>query len=237
MRSMTLMMPLVLCVALAAIGQSSPVSTADRAPVSTIENTGVATVDVPPDDVAFWVHMDAVAAEVTFLDAMRAVLSFGAAVRKELADREPGPYDLAMSAPAIVEMADAHAVRVSARLQFSMTRFSNRETGPELFATLCDDMVAMARHLECDLEGPVLTVRSPEAVEQAAVALATENALPTAASVAELMNAHIISVDHVAVGECVWNDDPEARATLPDIRRLTCRARVKVRYVFSASPP
>lgn len=218
---------LVICLAVALCAAAQT----QHPPVSTIENIGTATVDVPPDYVEFWLHKNT--AEPTFVESIRAVLGFGPKLRKELANRELGGYDLTLSAPAITDLANPGA-RVSARVEFPMSRFSNRETGPALFATLCDNMVLVAEALESQVEGPLLAVRDRQAVEQAAAALATENALPLAQAVAELMNAQITAVDHVAIEQCTWNADPDTKATLPDMRRITCTARVRVTYAFSA---
>ncbi len=200
--------------------------------LSTIEKMGTATVDVPPDYVTFWLHKEATGS--TFVEAVRASLEFGPVLRKELAKQELGPFELTLSAPAIPDT-EKRGVWVSAQVQLSMNPFNNRETGPEMFAAVCDKMAALAPTLECFVEGPILGVQDPSAVEQAAVGLATENALPLAQAIAELMNSQIVAVDHVIVEECVWNADPDTKATLPDMRRITCTARVRVTYAFSAT--
>jgi len=214
---------LVLVAAAPAAGQMGP--------VSTIQSTGTASVDVPPDHVDFWLHKEAGGA--TFVEAMQTVLQFGPVVRKTLAKQEVGAFDLTLSAPAIADIA-VKGARVSAQIRFSMNPFSNRETGPEQFAGLCDKMAALAEALECYIEGPMLGVQDPGAVEQDATALATENALPVAQATAELMNAQISAVEHVIIEACAWNAAPDTRAPLPDVRRLTCTARVHVTYAFSA---
>ncbi|HEO70775.1 MAG TPA: SIMPL domain-containing protein [Candidatus Hydrogenedentes bacterium] len=114
-----------------------------------------------------------------------------------------------------------------------MARFSNIETGPGELAALCDEIVALAAELDCRVEGPVLDVKDRQSLERAAIALATENALPLAQTVAELMEAQIVSIDQVIIDGCKWNQDPETRAAQPDIRSLTCTAEVTVRYIFA----
>ena len=199
--------------------------------MSTIQSTGTATVEVPPEHVEFWLHRE-VKAE-SFSEAIKSVLLFGPALRKAMAERELLHYELDLSGPAI-PLIGMPGARVSARLRFSMNPFNTREKGPALFAELCDQMTALAEQMDCLIEGPILGVDDRKAVEHNAIALATENALPVAQSVADLMNAQIAAVDHVAIEEPVWNEPPDDRALLPDLWRMTCTARVHMTYAFSA---
>ncbi|MDQ1256960.1 MAG: hypothetical protein QG656_1560 [Candidatus Hydrogenedentes bacterium] len=201
-----------------------------QTPVSTIQSTGKATVDTSPEYVDFWFHKRVESA--TFAEAMKSVLDFGPALRKKMAELQYSAFDLTLSGPALPNLTLKEAW-VSARVRFTMNTFSNIETGPGLFAALCDDMAGLSETLECSAEGPFLNVGNPKAIEQTAVGLATEDALPIAQATAELMNAQIAAVEHVDIEECVWNEDPEIKAAQPDMRRLTCTARVHITYAFS----
>ena len=200
----------------------------------TIESMGVATVDVVPEYVVFWLHKQNEGE--TRVASMAEALRFGGALGKALAERELGASDVSYSAPAI-EDATRPCVRVSARIRVGMARFSNRETGPGLFAGLCDDMVALAEGLGCALEGPLLDVEDRKGTESTAIGMATRDALPAAQSLAEIMSAHVVAVERVVIQECSWNDPPELRFPLPNLGRLTCTARVRVTYSFSAAMP
>ena len=85
--------------------------------------------------------------------------------------------------------------------------------------------------MACDLEGPFLGVEERAPVEQAAIAMATENAYPHAEAVASVMTADIAAVEKVTVVDVAWNRDPATRTTQPDIRHVTCTAKVKVSYL------
>lgn len=215
-------------------GAETPAIVMQPAPMSTIESTGVATVEAAPDYVVFWFHRDA--SGTTFVEAIRTALELGPALRKELTNRQVGGYELNLSGPAIVDLGKTNA-RVSAWLRFSMNTFSNHETGPALFGALCDQMAQLGQSLACAVEGPSLIVDNPSAVEQSATTLAVENALPLAQAAATLMNAQIVAVDRLAIEPCSWNTDPETKATLPDMRRLTCTSHVRVTYSFVTPQP
>ena len=207
-------------------------ATAQVTPISTIQTVGEGTVEVPPDTVEFWLHKESTAA--VFVEAFSTVLRFGPALRKELTERDLTPLDVSVTAPSI-PLTGGRNARVSAKVQFSMSTFTDRETGPTMFAALCDQMLDTAAKLECLIEGPLFTVQDRPAVEQAAAALALEKALPMAQSLADLMSARVTAVDHVDVEEAAWNAAPDTRAALPDLRRLTCTVRVHVTYAFSAT--
>lgn len=203
-------------------------------PLSTIESPGMATLETPPDLVEFWLHRTVKGA--TFMETMKNVLAFGPALRKELAAMDIGPFELAITAPALKDIKSPQML-VSAKIQINMNTFNSRETGPEMFAQVCDSLTTLAAKLECPIEGPVFSVQDKGAIERSAIALAVENALPAAQTVAEMMNAFIGAVDSVAIQECAWNAPPDTQAATPDMRRLTCTAHVRVTYAFSTSAP
>lgn len=205
---------------------------AQVASVSTIQTTGEGTVEVAPEIVVFWLHKDAPSG--TFLEAFGAVLRLGPALRQELTERGLAPLDLNVSAPSVPLTGERNA-RVSASVTFSMNAFADAEKGPPAFAALCDHLLDVAAKLECLLEGPLFDVRDRAEVEQAAANIAIEQALPVAQSLAGLMGGHVSVVDRVTVEEAKWNADPDTKAALPDMRRMSCTIRVHVTYAFGGA--
>jgi uncharacterized protein YggE len=199
-----------------------------------IETEGVAVVDTAPTYVEFSLRAHATGA--TLVEAMDNALRFEPALRKELQTREMTPTDLAFSGVAIPSVTGKEAV-ISARLRFAASAFSSAEDGPRQFAALCDKIVALGATLSCAPEGPVLGVSDGAALEDAAVARATEKAYPAAKAAAQVMNGQIVAVDKVVVETVVWNNAPGATAPLPDIRRVACTGKVKVSYTFMPSQP
>ncbi len=198
---------------------------------STIQSTATATIDVVPDYVDFWLHR-AVTAD-NFAMTMVEVLEFGPALRKAISKDKLAPSDQLIMAPSIADI-NSGQVSVSAKLRFNMSAYTDHEAGPRLFAALCDKILGLSEQLECSVEGPFLELDDRRSVEQTAQERAIENALAPAQSAAELMDAEIIAVDRIDMGDCVWNEDPARRTRLPTMRRLTCSARVRVTYTFAA---
>jgi len=199
-------------------------------PVSTIATEGVAVVDTVPTYVEFWLH--ARRPGNTIAEATEAALQFESAVRKALQDAELTTTELSFTGIAIpdIKLKQAH---VSARLRFGASTYSSAEEGPRLFAALCDKLTNLAAGLACTIEGPALSVDDKESIEDAAIASATEKAYAPAKAAAQVMNAQIIAVDQVSVESLTWNNAPGVSATQPDLRKLTCMAKVKVTYAFS----
>jgi len=199
-------------------------------PVSTIETEGVATVDAVPAYVEF--SLRAFCPAATLVEATEAALQFEPNVRKALQAAELTPTELAFTGVAVPDVS-LKVAHVSARLRFRANTYISAEEGPRLFASLCDKMLNLAVGLSYQIEGPVLIVEDKEAIEDAAIARATEKAYTPAKAAAQVMSGQIIAVDKVVVQSLVWNKAPGVNATQPDLRKLTCTATVKVSYAFS----
>ncbi len=199
-------------------------------PVSTIETEGVATVDAVPGYVEFSLHAHCSAATLT--EATEAALKFEPNVRKALQAAELTPTELAFTGVAVPDMS-LKVAHISARLRYRASTYTSAEEGPRLFALLCDKVLNLAVGLSYEVEGPVLIVEDKEAIEDAAIARATEKAYTPAKAAAQVMSGQIIAVDKVVVQSLVWNKAPGVYATQPDLQKLTCTATVKVSYAFS----
>jgi len=197
----------------------------------TIETEGVATVDVAPTYAEFWVSATLTGASVT--EAMYKAVAFEDSLRAELNTRELRPTVIETGSAAITNIAQKQ-VRVTTRLQFPGTTFNNTDTGATTFAALVDDLAETAAKLQGEVTGPVLNVEDTLGVQQAAIQQAIEKAYPVAKSAADIMNGQIVAVGKINVVSVVWNDTAGTPVTLPDTRRMTCTAHVRVTYLFSA---
>ncbi len=206
---------------------------AQEAPISTIDSEGVATVDAVPSYVEFWLHLQAKGGSVA--EAVAKAVKFEPALRQEIQTRELAPTQLVFSSVAVPDLV-AKEADISARLRFSAAPFTTTENGIAQFALLCDKIAALAGALECQPEGPTLGTEEAQSVQDTAISRAVEKAYAGGKAAAEVMSGQIIAVDHVAIGETVWNKAPGVSARQPDIRRLTCTARVQVTYAFAPNP-
>lgn len=196
-----------------------------------IESDGVATVESPPDYVEFWLHKTAQGA--TAAETVAAAALFETQLDDQIKTAEwPAPSSKEVSEMSFGDI-NRPAAKVSAHLTFSARPFANPKTGLADFAKLCDGMTALAKTLACTIEGPFFSVAAKSETEQAAVARAVEQALAPALGAAQVLKTRIESVDSVVVKEVVWNREPDTRAAQPQIRRVTCTARVHVKYLFS----
>ena len=198
---------------------------------ATIDSVGVATIDVTPDYVEFWLTLRASAASLT--ESAQSVLPFRDRLTAELEKGQLLPSSVNVSGASIPD-ANENDVVVSARVRFPISQSSNREDKTQTFAATAQKMRAVGKSLGCTLDGPFLGVEQTEPIEREAVARATENALYKADAVAGLMESPIFEVESVSVLEVVWNR--EALAPVPtsqDVERITCTGRVKVVYKFA----
>jgi uncharacterized protein YggE len=196
--------------------------------VYTIETDGVATVDIPPNYVEFWLHLRAQGADVT--EAVNKALGFEPQLRKLLMDKDLVPSDLMFTGMAVPDL-EAREAHISARVRFKAT-FAGEE-GPKAFAVLCDAISAIATTLGAQPKGPALGIDDTSSVQDTAIKRAIEKAYSPAEASARIMNAQIISVSKVNVQGITWNDAPEFPSTQPELARLNCTARVRVTYMFS----
>jgi len=203
---------------------------AQETPVPIIESTGAATVESIPDYVEFWLH-DVTPGETTTAAVNRAVL-FEEQVRDALAEHDLSPTYVVFSG---LSLNDINRIEFhqSVCLRFRAANFAIPEKGPTMFAALTDQIAALARQLECGVEGPSWDMEEKGSLEEEAIIQAMENAYPSAKAAASAMNAHIMSVERVEVQSIEWNRDPETRAQQPDLQRVTCTARVQIAYAFS----
>jgi len=195
-----------------------------------IESEGAATVDASPSYVEFWLHLKASSA--TIVEAVQGVSGLDASLRAAAADRELAPLSILVSSPAVASM-DPPEAKASAQVLFDATRFANLETGPREFAGLCDKVAALAKSLDCTVEGPIFTVADPDVLEQNAVARAVENALPAAEGAAQVMGGYLALVENVEVTSVAWSPEADSRVPQPEIRRVSCTAKVRVVYSFA----
>lgn len=197
----------------------------------TIETEGVATVDVAPTYAEFWVSATLTGTSVT--EAMYKAVAFEGDLRSQLNTRELRPTTIEIGGAAITSLAQKQ-VRITARLQFPGATFNNAENGATMFAALADEVVETATALQAEVTGPVLNVEDTLAVQQAAIQQAIEKAYPVAKSAADIMNGQIVAVGKINIVNVTWNDTAGTPVTLPDTRRMTCTAHVRVTYLFSA---
>ncbi|MBI5094253.1 MAG: hypothetical protein HZB26_17665 [Candidatus Hydrogenedentes bacterium] len=208
----------------------SGMAVAATPPSPTIDSAGSGVVEVAPDFVEFWIHQRGTGKSLA--ESAEGSQGFEPALRKELETRQLTASALEFSNLAIPNAANLTTFR-SAKLRFSAVAFKNNEEGPKQFAKLCDDILAVALALKCEVDGPLLGVENTKSVEQAAVTLATEKAYPGAEAIAIAMKTQIIGIESASVVSLVWNQDAASKAQQPDIRRLTCTAKVRIWYLYA----
>ena len=199
-----------------------------EAVVPVVTSTGKATAYTTPTHVVFRLVR---AVEGESLDAAMIVAkAFEEQLPKQVAAEDLHPTDIHVYAPVIAEMSEKKLV-VVAELVFSTASFANLESGPRLFAGFCDKMAALAEQVGCDLEGPAFESSRSAATESEAVAQATENAYPAAEAAAGALNSAVYSVDKVEVVAVSWTPEENDKTT-PSLRRIGCRAEVRVTYAL-----
>ncbi len=199
-----------------------------------IRSLGVATVYAVPAHVDFWLHLTVT--DETLEKSMGAAAQFEENLRGRLTAAELRASDIYVSPPAVSDMQEEKAVRMSARVRFPMASFVSPETGPAFFGRLCDKMASIAEGLACMTEGPIFEPANRESMVQAAVTAATENAYPVADAVAGALRGSIYAVDTVRVREIIWNDAPNVKGVQPNMQQVSCTARVEVIYMLGPHP-
>jgi uncharacterized protein YggE len=198
----------------------------------TIESEGSATVDVAPTNAEFIVTAAFTGGTVT--EAMDKAQKFEPQLREQFTNRNLQPTTINFGGAAIEDM-QKKQVRVTARIQFPSSAFNAPDNnGPLQFAGLCDNVMAAAAAVQADVTGPVLGVEDPAAVQQTAIQRAMERAYPSAKAAADIMNGQIVAVGKVNVQGLAWNDTGGSPAALPDSRRITCTAHIRVTYLYSS---
>lgn len=205
---------------------------AQSAPRNTISSEGTATVDAAPNFAGFWLHKTVTGASMA--EATRTATGWRGVLSERFKSWEGPPKSIEVSDVSIAD-ATQPIVKLSAYIKFDASRFAAPDEGPQVFARLCDDLLAVAKEQGAQLEGPVLGLDAPETLEQAAVARAMEQALPPAAGAAAIMRTQIASVESVEILSIAWNRDFRSKAPQPQVRRVTCTARVKVTYTYGVT--
>ncbi|NIA16622.1 MAG: hypothetical protein GWP08_21435 [Nitrospiraceae bacterium] len=207
-------------------------ATAQQTPV--IECESAATVDAMPTFVDFYLHLRATGDSLA--EAAEAASTLKETLDGRLQAHQLSPSEVIFSGVAIPD-ANEQKAHASARLRFNASPFSTAEDGAKMFGGLCDTLAVVAKELGCMLEGPHLGTTDAQTVEEAAIARALEKAYPAGRAVAQTMNAQIYAVEKVEIRELVWNDAENIAATQPDIRLLTCTAKLRVSYSFASANP
>lgn len=200
-------------------------------PPSTIQGEGDATIEAVAEFVEF---SFAKTLDGDTLDACLASAGeFERTLRGEIEKRELPGSTLDVYGPVIPDV-NVSSVYVRATLRCGVPRMEAPAEGTSRLAQLYEAIRACASGAECGVTGPVASVRDKRLVEQAAIGKAIENAYPKAEGAARVMNAQIVSVEHVVIEEVAWGVPPEPWVPFPDLKRLACRARVTVTYGFAA---
>ncbi len=216
-------------------------ATAQEARVSTIETEGIGDVDTVAAQVEFCVNVQYRAS--TMLEATNKALEFEPALREALKTDELSPAESVFSNAVVASLQapddspDTRTVSASVRLRFYAAPYVTGAEGPREFAVLCDKLADIAKSLQGSVEGPTLLANDPEAAEQSAIVRATEKAYPAAKAIAGVMKGQIVAVDNVSVQSVTWNTIPRGDAPQPELRKLTCTAKIRVIYAFATSQP
>lgn len=214
--------------------------------VSYVEADGEATIFAPPSHAEFIVEfVNAPAGKqadgiepgpLSNAASTSAVEASVAAFRKSLNDLDLHPVEFEVSTPAV---RDAAAAKVSsvARLRFSVAGFANPDTGPGQFADLCDKLNGAAKGAGAAVTGPVFEVDDKEALIRNAATQATTNAYPAGDAIALALSGRIEYVEMVKVNEIVWNRKFEDKVIEPNLKQVSCTAKVRVTYAVRVAQP
>ena len=216
---------LLLCAVLFGLPQGALGQT-DASP--TVDSSGKATVEAAPEFVEFRVTLRESGASLEA--STQRVLRFEPNLRQALEDLDL-PTDFIQTSGVRTVDAESTAATVHARVRFAFAPASTASDRARSLASFADRLRKAARSLDFELKGPFFGVEDKEAVEQEAVARATENALYQSDAVASLMNASIVAVRSVSVLDVRWGDpDSDIPGSDSDVKQLLCTARVRVVY-------
>lgn len=196
-----------------------------------ITASGVGTAHGVPAHVTFW--LKAVVPDAADLaGAAEKLVDLEQRVRAQLESRNLTPSEIEVTATALPGY-DAATVERTVRLRFSAAPFVSPDKGAPAFAELMASVEALAAEAGAEALPPLLEVADTDALAAQAVARAVENAYPPAEAAAAVLGAQLTVVRGVDVGEITWNAAPEYPAAEPNLRRVSCTARVQVSYAFS----
>ena len=139
-----------------------------------IESGGSATVPIPADFAEFWLTFKT--KDLELVEGAKKSLAFEDSLRKALEAAELSPILIQVSGVGIPDLNENVTV-VTGRVRYRLSHYTTQEDRTLSFAGLCEKMRAVGASLQCITEGPGLGVDEKEAIEQEAVARATENAL------------------------------------------------------------
>jgi len=202
--------------------------------MSTIQTEAEATVDSAPSHVEF--RLQKTSTGESLAAAVSDAIAFEPALRKHIEERELSIRDLQFTSVGQPKL-DAKQATVVARIRVSTAAYSASTDGAVELAQLCDSMLDLAKTLGATIEGPSFGVDNPETLEQSAVTRAVELAYPNAEAAASILRGQITAVDQVAILSSEWNKISDDIAVQPDIRRVTCTARVRVTYTLVPAAP
>lgn len=220
---------------------------------SYVTATGEATVFAPPTHVTFHVKFSATlpapeaadtpkegaadvapaapetATNAAVVDRLNQATSD---LRKALNDLDLHPVEFKATVPT-VRAANTREVACVARLRFSLSGFSSPDTGPSQFADLCDKLALVAQRGGATLQGPAFEVDDKESLQRNAVTQATTNAYPIGDAIALALTSRIDYVETVKVIELKLDEND----TEPNLKQLSCTAKVEVTYAVHAAQP
>lgn len=217
---------------------------------SYVTATGEATVFAPPTHVTFHVKISATlpapeaadtpkegaadaapetATNAAVVDRLNQATSD---LRKALNDLDLHPVEFEATVPT-VRAANTREVACVARLRFSLSGFSSPDTGPSQFADLCDKLALVAQRGGATLQGPAFEVDDKESLQRNAVTQATTNAYPIGDAIALALTSRIDYVETVKVIELKLDEND----TEPNLKQLSCTAKVEVTYAVHAAQP
>ena len=197
-----------------------------------VESDGDAQIEVPPAYAEFSLEYRRM--ETTLKASTNRVLRFEEDLRKALKQADLLPISVRVSGVRFDGLPDTQA-RVLAHVRFTVDPLSTPEDRAHRTAEVSDSLHEIAKLLNAEIKGPYYGIDNKEAVEQEAIARATENALYKADAVALVMNISIVAVQSVRVLDVNWGQEAatagERRA---DADRLVCTARTRIVYQMSA---
>ena len=196
----------------------------------TIRCDGVATVEVEPEFVEFWLSKT-VQAE-TLEAAGEKFTGFEEDLKKKI-EEALLLAELKVSSPAMPDLNKKEA-SIVASVRFSWRGYQEGPDRGKRFGKLCDQMAALAAAMEAKIEGPKLGIVNTDAVIESSVAKAAENAYPAGRAAALALSSQIVSVDRMTVDQIEWDKDPDTKMPQPDMDRIRCTAKVTITYIFSA---
>ena len=234
---------------------------AQEAAVSYVEADGEATIFAPPTHVEFLAtfgvqekaetepaaekpaettakpgEKEGAPAGATNASATAAVDEAVRAFRKALNEFDVHPVDFEVSTPTVRNAAKAEA-SATARMRFSLAGFANPDTGPAQFADLCDKLAALAKSNHAVLAGPEFEVEDKETVQRSAVTQAIANAYPIADALALALSSRISAVEVAKVTDITWNKPLRETAIEPNLKQVSCTAKVHVTYNVPSQQP